>query len=74
MPFVKVEKCEGCGICISECPEQAISMEDQHAVIDREKCIKCGHCISVCPCEAIRPDSENSQLGGHESSRHRSIK
>ncbi len=74
MPFVKVEICEGCGICISECPEQAISMEGQHAVIDQEKCIKCGTCRSVCPCEAIRPDSENPQLRNHESSCHRSIK
>ena len=73
MPFVKVEDCVGCGICISECPIEAISMEDQHAVIDLEKCIKCGTCLSVCPCEAIRPDSENSQSRGHESSRHRSI-
>ncbi|MCK5082632.1 MAG: 4Fe-4S binding protein [Candidatus Omnitrophica bacterium] len=73
MPFVKVEKCEGCGVCISECPAEAISMEGRHAVIDQEKCIKCGTCRSVCPCEAIRPDSENSQSRGHKSSRHRSI-
>ncbi|MCK5014890.1 MAG: 4Fe-4S binding protein [Candidatus Omnitrophica bacterium] len=73
MPFVKVENCEGRGICVSECPVEAISMEGQHAVIDRKKCIKCGACLSVCPCEAIRPDSENSQSRGHESSRHRSI-
>ena len=74
MPFVKTGLCDGCGVCIQECPVEAIYMENQRAVIDLEKCIKCGTCLSVCPCEAIRPDSENSQSSGHESSRHRSNK
>ena len=58
MPWVDEEKCVACGICVEECPVDAITMENQTARIDMEECIKCGHCHEVCPQEAVRHDKE----------------
>ena len=59
MPWVNEDMCVGCGLCIEECPVDAISLqENDTAVIDDNKCIRCGHCHEVCPEEAVRHDSE----------------
>jgi NADH:ubiquinone oxidoreductase subunit F (NADH-binding)/ferredoxin len=44
------EDCVGCGVCLKECPTQAISGEKKKLhVIDQEECIRCGTCQAVCP-------------------------
>ena len=53
MPVVKKEECTGCETCVEACPVDAISMEDEIAVIDKEECTDCGTCIDECPAEAI---------------------
>jgi len=58
MPWVDESKCVGCGICVKQCPVNAISMKDRKAEIDMEKCIRCGKCHDVCSQEAVRHDSE----------------
>ena len=58
MPWVKQEDCVGCGICVEECPVDAISMEDEKAEINMDECIRCGICHDVCPQDAVRHDSE----------------
>jgi len=62
MPWVKEEDCVGCGICVEECPADAISMENEKAHIDMDFCIRCGICHDVCPQEAVRHDSEKIPL------------
>lgn len=48
-PFIDVTKdCDGCGICISACPKEAVNETDNYATID-EKCIFCCACIKACP-------------------------
>ena len=58
MPWVNQELCNGCGICIEECPVGAMSQEGDIAVINESECIRCGRCHDVCPQEAVRHDSE----------------
>ncbi|MFO7956562.1 MAG: 4Fe-4S binding protein, partial [Candidatus Brocadiia bacterium] len=58
MPWVSEEMCVGCGVCVEECPVDAIAMVDDVARINEEECIRCGHCHDVCPQEAVRHDSE----------------
>ena len=59
MPWVNQSLCTGCGVCIAECPVQAIRQDDTaRAVIDEAECIRCGRCHDVCPEEAVRHDSE----------------
>jgi len=59
MPCVNQEMCNGCGICIDECPVEVITFNEMNkAQIDEESCIRCGKCHDVCPEEAVRHDSE----------------
>jgi len=46
-------KCTGCGICLTTCPTQAITMQNDIATIDLDKCTICNSCVSACPFEAI---------------------
>ncbi len=58
MPWIDEEKCSGCGICVKNCPVEAICMENGKAKIDMGKCIRCGKCHEICPQNAVRHDSE----------------
>jgi len=58
MPWVNKDMCTACGVCVDECPVQAIAIIETAAQIDDEKCIRCGRCHEVCPQEAVRHDSE----------------
>lgn len=58
MPWIKSEDCDGCGVCISKCPVDSISLKNGAAVIDMTNCIHCGVCHTVCPNDAVRHDSE----------------
>lgn len=45
--------CIACTLCVKKCPVDAITMEDNLAVINYDKCIVCGMCADVCPTSAI---------------------
>jgi predicted aldo/keto reductase-like oxidoreductase len=46
--------CEGCGACITRCPNKAIRMTGAHyAEIDHTICLTCGYCAPVCPTRAL---------------------
>jgi len=52
-PVVSEKKCILCGLCIKNCPAQAIEKDNVKCFIVKEKCIGCAQCISVCPRAAI---------------------
>ena len=45
-------RCLGCGQCVEECQQEAISLVDNRPVTDADKCIFCGRCPDVCPAGA----------------------
>src|SRR5690606_26346807 len=47
------EECNGCSACVSYCQFEAISIVDDHALVNLEKCMGCGVCESKCANEAI---------------------
>jgi len=49
---VDKEKCLGDGNCVEVCPVDAITIENEKAVIN-DDCIACGACVAECPEEAI---------------------
>ncbi len=51
IPKYKPSACTSCGLCVPECPGNAISIDP--LIIDMDKCIGCGKCIGVCPTHAF---------------------
>ena len=54
---VDADQCFNCGICITLCPVEAITMDKDGSVIfNREKCVgsTCSACVDACPSRAIR--------------------
>jgi len=48
------EACKGCGVCVEECPREAITGERRKPhVIDESKCVHCGLCFAACRFDAI---------------------
>jgi nitroreductase/Pyruvate/2-oxoacid:ferredoxin oxidoreductase delta subunit len=55
------ELCDGCGLCVSVCPSETISVKNKKAQITGEDSLTCGHCIAICPKDAI--SLKNSDFG-----------
>ncbi|MGQ4891776.1 MAG: CoB--CoM heterodisulfide reductase iron-sulfur subunit A family protein [Candidatus Njordarchaeia archaeon] len=56
---VDIDKCNASGLCIQECPSNAISFKEyegkgKKAFVNEALCIGCGACTAVCPTEAIQ--------------------
>lgn len=48
--YILADKCQGCGICLRNCPSEAILGGKRMVhIINQEKCIRCGTCLDVCP-------------------------
>jgi len=56
MPKIDLDICQGCGLCINACPNNAITMENKKATIDKDLCLGCDVCIGSCPQDAITSD------------------
>jgi Fe-S-cluster-containing hydrogenase component 2 len=53
MLMVKKDLCFGCGLCVENCPQQAISIVSATAQINQGQCNQCRRCLDVCPQGAI---------------------
>jgi 2-oxoglutarate ferredoxin oxidoreductase subunit delta len=55
------EICKGCGLCLSVCPKEIISLASlinrsgyhPAQVADQEQCISCAFCAIICPDSVI---------------------
>ncbi len=45
--------CNGCGACLTVCPQKCIQIIDGKATIDQNHCLHCGRCVNICPKAAI---------------------
>ncbi len=55
---VDMEKCSGCGECISVCPGSVFEFNDEGKSnpVRPEDCQECCSCVEVCPESAIKVD------------------
>lgn len=56
-PRVDKIKCNGCRICIENCPLSAIVLVSKKARIDYTKCVDCFCCLEVCSIGAMKTKS-----------------
>ncbi|MFZ3089367.1 MAG: NADH-quinone oxidoreductase subunit NuoF [Nitrospirota bacterium] len=65
--IVNPDTCKMCGICVRECPVEAIAdgtkKSKKPAFIDDEKCIRCGVCFEKCPFDVIY--TKGAKKAGH---------
>lgn len=48
------EECIDCGSCISVCPKEVFSFNNEWALqVEIKKCILCGRCVIACPHQAL---------------------
>jgi len=64
--YILPDKCQGCGICLRQCPSEAIVGGKRMVhVIEQDKCIKCGTCLEICPTRfdaVVRVSGEELEL------------
>ncbi len=58
MAYVITDECIACGLCLEECPAEAISEGEDKYVINPDLCTDCGSCADICPVEAPVPVEE----------------
>ncbi len=51
--FVHNDLCDGCELCVDECPVDAISMSSDKAKVNDAICTGCGSCLASCPRDAL---------------------
>ena len=62
MSLMITDECISCGLCMEECPNNAISEGDSVYVINPVLCTECvgfyneSQCVRVCPVDVIVPD------------------
>lgn len=47
------DRCRGCKMCYSKCPQKCIDLSKKPLVINQEHCLHCGNCMEVCPFNAV---------------------
>ena len=52
--YFVTEKCIGCKLCYSKCPQKCIDISEKPVVIQQDHCLHCGNCFDVCPARAIK--------------------
>lgn len=44
-----INKCNNCGVCVSNCGSNALFIENDKVIWDKDECINCDKCIKICP-------------------------
>lgn len=56
---INTERCIQCDACVTECPNDGITVADSQYVIDPRLCTECAgmfadsRCVEVCPADAV---------------------
>lgn len=58
-PVIDADECIACGVCIDDCPQGVLELQDVATVVDEDSCIACGVCQENCPAGAITEIAED---------------
>lgn len=53
LPVIDLDKCDGCGRCVTACPARALQVVHNKVRIVHTDCDYCGVCETACPTGAI---------------------
>jgi NAD-dependent dihydropyrimidine dehydrogenase PreA subunit len=54
MVTVDKSKCDGCGTCVTVCPQQVFALQaEKSEPVNMSECINCLTCVENCPPQAI---------------------
>ncbi len=51
--YFVTDKCIGCKLCYSKCPQKCIDITQKPVAIEQEHCLHCGNCFEICPAGAV---------------------
>lgn len=51
--YFVTDRCTGCKLCHSKCPQKCIDSSAKPVVIQQAHCLHCGNCFEICPAGAI---------------------
>lgn len=51
--YFVTDRCIGCKLCYSKCPQKCIDISTKPVVIQQSNCLHCGNCFTICPVRAI---------------------
>ena len=82
IPEINVERCNGCGKCVTVCPVEAmflISANNPHgpkmklARLEEDVCLGCGLCVRACPKDSIHLQSRPQRVITPLNGTHRAV-
>jgi Pyruvate/2-oxoacid:ferredoxin oxidoreductase delta subunit len=82
IPRVKLENCNGCGLCVNVCPVEAIVLasandpnhpQRKRANLVEERCLGCGLCARVAPRSCIEMKSRPERIITPLNGSHRAV-
>ena len=66
MRFHATDRCIGCGLCVTVCPENNIRMEGDRPVWSN-RCVQCLACLHRCPTRAVEYGTKTQQKGRYKN-------
>ena len=61
--YFVTDKCIGCKLCYSVCPQKCIDITAKAVIIEQEHCLHCGRCAEICPAKAIEKRESHDTAG-----------
>lgn len=62
IPEYDLDKCKGCGLCISACRQKALKVVDKKIVYNKDLCVNCGGCVRACKFGAAKAKEKGAEI------------